>query len=89
MGCSIIIAYSTKHTKRTWNELQMVKSQANTVELTLMVSSPNTHVRPSRGSNTTDAMNRALNWQGFHSKVELLVPWPECTNNTYAYFAAT
>lgn len=43
----------------------MVKSQAKTVELTLMVRSPKTQVRPSRGSNTTDAMKMALTIKTF------------------------
>ena len=38
----------------------MVNSQANTVELALMVNRPKTHVRPSRGSKIMDARKSAL-----------------------------
>ena len=38
----------------------MVKSQAKTVELALIVSSPKTQVRPSKGSRIIVAMKMAL-----------------------------
>jgi len=48
------------HCAQTWVELQMVKSQANTVVLRSMVRIPNTQVSPSRGRRMTVAFNVVL-----------------------------
>ena len=62
----------------------MVKSQANTVLLALIVRIPNAHVRPRRGTNTMEATSKDLHEYSINlhvAKYKRINTLVECSNS--------